>query len=67
MSGIRGALCFLSACTREEADGIMFSFSINRSSNESSEIWQKLASGELVKRSHDSNVRQCVTQDPIVP
>ena len=39
--------------------------SINRSSEEITEIWNKLSSGEIKKEPHDHQVS--VTQEPLVP
>lgn len=67
LSGLGGAFCMLCTCSREEAKDLTLSFSINRSSNEITEIWNKLSSGEILKKPHDHQVRQGVTQEPLVP
>ncbi|KAL5254995.1 hypothetical protein ACHWQZ_G014442 [Mnemiopsis leidyi] len=66
LSGLGGAFCLLCTVSREKAADPQHVCSINRSSTEIAEIWRKLQSGELVKKAYDTDVRQGVTQEPIV-
>ena len=58
-----GVLC---TCTRDGAIDLDMHFKIDRSGDQIQEIWQKLSSGEMVKKPHDQAVRMGVTREPII-
>ena len=66
LSGRGGAFCVLCTCTRENACNPELQFSIDISGDKIQDIWRKLTSGELIKRSHDQHVRMGVTQEPLI-
>ena len=66
LSGLGGAFCHICTCSRTEAVDIEHSFSIDRSTEEINLIWDKLHSGEMVRKAGDYDLRQGVTQEPIV-
>ena len=66
VSGLGGAFCILCTCSREEAVSLVHSFTINRTGAQITEIWNKLSSGELVKKPHDRHIRLGVTREPII-
>ena len=66
LSGLGGAFCLLCTCTREEAARPDSSFMINRTGEQVKEIWNKLSSGDLVKKPHDYPIRLGVTREPLI-
>ena len=66
LSGLGGAYCMLCKCVRNDAVNIDSSFTMNRTGVEVTEVWNKLCSGELVKKPHDQDVRLGVTREPLV-
>ena len=66
LNGCGGAFCQLCTCTRDDAIDLEMHFEINRSGDQTNEIWRQLCSGEMVKKPHDQAVRMGVTREPIV-
>ena len=66
LSGLGGAFCVLCTCTRVDAIDLDLNFDINRSSNQIQNIWEKLLSGDMVKKPHDQSVRMGVTGEQII-
>ena len=64
LSGLGGAFCILCTCTRDDAIDLDMQFEINRIGDKIQEIWQKLFSGEMVKKPHDQAIRMGVTREP---
>jgi len=67
LSGSGGAFCMLCTFSRDQAVDIRLTFNIDRTADQITQIWEKLQSGELVKKPNDHSTRQGVTQEPIVP
>ena len=66
LSGQGGAFCILCTCSREDAVCLLYSFTINKTSAQITEIWNKLSSGQLKKRPHDQDVRMGVTRESLI-
>ena len=66
LSGLGGAYCMLCKCIRSDAVSTESSFTINRTGAETTEIWNQLCSGALVKKPHDQQVRLGVTREPLI-